>query len=135
MNTTYFINQIMGNVFHTQSSPAIADKYYLGLSTTSPTVDGVCDGEPSTDGTGYERILLDSLSVPENGLIKNTAAINFNESLTNWGSISYYAVFDSKTGGNLLFFGDLDISKTVEVGTTITVKAGELIIQLYSAGA
>lgn len=136
MNTTYFINQIMGNVFRTKTTPALATQYYLGLSTSEPTVSGVCKGEPTRGtSTGYDRVLLESLSAPEDGIITNTVPITFNESVTDWGSITHYVVYDAKTGGNLLFYGDLAISRSVEPGTTITVKTGELKIQLYSAEA
>jgi len=39
-------------------------------------------------------------------------------------------LYDSQTGGNLLMFGDLTIQRTVEQGTVITIKAGELVITL-----
>lgn len=133
MNTTYFLNQIMGNVFHTQENPAIPTQYYIGLSTTEPTIAGECTGEPSTSGTGYERVLLTDLSAPTDGEIKNTAPISFNESITDWGVMLYYTVYDSKTGGNLLFFGDLSMSRSVEPNTVITIKTGELSIQLCNS--
>jgi hypothetical protein len=38
----------------------------------------------------------------------------------------YYAVFDAATGGNLLFFGSLSVSRNVEPNTVITIKTGEL---------
>ena len=36
MNTTYFLNLVSGNVFGSKKSPAIPEKYYLGLSSTAP---------------------------------------------------------------------------------------------------
>ena len=130
MNTTYFLNQVMGNVFHTKTSPALPTKYYIGLSATQPTVDGVCTGEPTTSGTGYARVLLDSLSAPSAGVISNEDAISFNESISNWGTMLYYVVYDAATGGNLLFFGSLSVGRSVEPNTIITIKAGELKITL-----
>lgn len=130
MNTTYFLNQVMGNIFHTQENPAIPAQYYIGLSTSEPSIDGTCTGEPSTNGTGYSRVLLSDLSTPTDGIIKNTAPIAFDESLTDWGVMLYYTVYDAQTGGNLLFYGDLSMSRSVEPNTIITIKTGELSIQL-----
>lgn len=130
MNTTYFRNLIMGNVFRTKTTPALPTNYYLGLSTTEPTVDGVCTGEPSTDGTGYNRVLLNSLSAPNNGVIENTAAISFNPSVTDWGAMNYYVVYDAQTDGNLLFFARLNQTRTVEPNTTIIIPENELTISL-----
>ena len=135
MNTTYFLNQVMGNLFHTKQDPALPEKYYIGLSAAEPTVDGGCTGEPSIEGTGYMRVELDSLSVPEAGVIKNTAPISFNESLTSWGTMLYYIVYDAQIDGNLLFFGNLSISRNVEPNTIITIKTGELSIALEPPAA
>jgi hypothetical protein len=68
--------------------------------------------------------------VPEDGVITNTAAISFPESVTAWGDMLYYTVRDSQTGGNLLFFDRLTISRSVEPNTVITIKSGELTIRL-----
>lgn len=130
MNTTYFLNQVMGNVFHTKETPAIPNDYYIGLSTSEPTIEGVCTGEPSLNGTGYSRVLLEDLSEPTDGVIKNTAPISFDESITDWGVMKYYTVYDAISDGNLLFFGPLTLSRSVEPNTIITIKTGELSIQL-----
>ena len=34
MNTTYFLNQVMGNLFKTKETPALPSEYYIGLSST-----------------------------------------------------------------------------------------------------
>lgn len=135
MNTIYFLNQVMGNLFHTKESPSLPAEYYIGLSATAPTTDGGCSGEPASEGTGYSRVKLDSLSEPEKGVIKNEAPISFNESLTSWGTMLYYIVYDAETGGNLLFFGNLSISRNVEPSTIITIKTGELSIALEPPAA
>lgn len=135
MNTIYFLNQVMGNLFHTKEMPPLPAEYYIGLSATAPTTDGGCTGEPTTAGTGYSRVKLESLSEPEKGVIKNEAPISFNESLTSWGTMLYYIVYDAKTDGNLLFFGNLSISRNVEPNTIITIKTGELTIALEPPAA
>ena len=63
MNTTYFLNCVAGNLFHTKEAPAIPTQYYIGLSSSTPAIDGSGVNEPSTDA-GYQRLLLTNLSSP-----------------------------------------------------------------------
>lgn len=135
MNTTYFLNQVMGNVFHTMEDPALPTAYYLGLSSAEPAMDGTNAGEPSFSGTGYRRVLLSDLSEPENGRIVNTAPVSFEESITDWGVMSHYTVYDAQEGGNLLFYGPLSMGRSVEPNTIITIKTGELSIELCNPNA
>lgn len=135
MNTNYFINLIAGNIFRTKTSPSIPTNYYIGLSSTEPTVDGVCTGEPSRSGTGYSRVKLSNLSTPSNGVISNASNIDFNESLSSWGQMRYYVVYDSETGGNLLFGGALKTPITVDAGTAVILKTGEFKVRICTPTA
>lgn len=131
MNTEHFLNRVMGNVFGTQTSPALPTEYYIGLSSSDP---GTAVGEPSTNGTGYARVSLKGkLSAPNAGSIVNEQALSFPESITNWGTMLYYVVYDAATGGNLLFYGQLSSSRTVEPNTIISIKTGELKLTLSNA--
>ena len=130
MNTTYFLNQIMGNLFKTQIDPALPSAFYIGLTSEKPTKEGANIKEPLTANTGYERVQLTSLSAPADGTITNLSALSFNESTSSWGEMRYYIVCDAKTGGNLLFYGALTPSRVVEESTVITIEAGELNIRL-----
>ena len=135
MNTTYFLNQIMGNLFQTRTSPPIPTNYYLGLSTSAPQTNGEGVKEPSTNGTGYTRVALTNLSEPTNGVVKNTKNISFSESLSSWGTITHYVVYDAPTNGNLLFYGTLAANCTVDKNAVVTIKSGELTITLSNDAA
>ncbi len=108
MNTTYFLNCVAGNLFHTKTSPSIPTTYYIGLSKTVPSLDGSGVTEPSTVA-GYERVKLTDLSTPVNGVVSNKETIKFNESTGDWGTVKYYVIFDTKAvgTGNLLIYGAL----------------------------
>lgn len=133
MNTVYFLNTIMGNLFHTQETPPIPEKYYIGLTYDDPAVQGEYAREPETSGTGYCRKELTSLSEPSNGVVTNTDSISFDNSIANWGAMNYYVVYDAEQGGNLLFFGKLSEPRTVEANTILTIKSNELAITLRNA--
>ena len=127
MNTTYFLNCVAGNLFHTKETPTIPAQYYIGLSSSTPAIDGSGVNEPSTDA-GYQRLLLTSLSEPVDGLVSNEQDINFDESTANWGTITHYVIYDSPTAddGNLLMFGELSTPRGVETATIMTIKSGYL---------
>lgn len=127
MNTSYFLNLVSGNVFQTKATPAIPTKYYIGLSTTAPAINGTGVNEPSTDAA-YARVELTSLGEPVDGVVTNTAAINFEESTASWGNITHFVIFDSATvdSGNLLMYGELSTPRSVEAATIMTIKEGYL---------
>lgn len=130
MNTTYFLNQVMGNIFGSKKDPAIPENYYIGLSATPPAVDGTGVSEPDRTGTGYARVLIDSFSEPVNGVIQNTAPITFPESLAQWGTMTHYAIYDAPEDGNLLVFDVLSLSRIVETNTVVAIKPQSLTITL-----
>lgn len=125
MNTTYFLNCAAGNIFNTKTSPALPTNYYIGLSTSAPAISGSGVTEPSIDA-GYARVRLTSLSEPNDGVVTNSQAINFNESTASWGTITHFVIFDSATGGNLLMYGTLSTPRSVETATIMTIKEGYL---------
>lgn len=121
MNTTHFLNRVAGNLFRTETSPAIPTEYYIGLSTTEPTMSGTNVSEPAS-GAGYRRVLLNNLSTPTNGVVTNTANINFEESTASWGTITHFVIYDAEIGGNLLMYGALSTPRVVEAATVMTIR-------------
>ena len=134
MNTTYFLNLVSGNVFGSKKSPAIPEKYYLGLSSTAPSLDGSGVTEPG-DGAGYGRVELTSLSAPINGGVTNGGAIDFAESTAEWGTMTHYVIYDALSEGNLLMYGELSASRKVEADTIMTIKLGSLNLSVVNPTA
>lgn len=56
-----FSELVSGNVFGSKKTPALPEKYYLGLSSAAPALDGSGVVEPG-EGAGYARVELTSLS-------------------------------------------------------------------------
>lgn len=132
MNTTYFLNLVAGNIYRTKTSPAIPSKYYIGLSTTTPTIAGGNITEPSASA-GYARIELNSLGVPTNGVVKNSSDINWPQSTASWGTITHYVIWDSLTGGNALSYGPLTTPRAVEAATVMSVRTNSLSLFVQNA--
>lgn len=131
MNTTYFINQVMGNLFQTKTNPALPDAYYIGLSSTAPNADGGNVTEPSANAS-YARVKLETLGEPTDGVITNTAAIFFQESTEDWGTMTHVVIFDGPTGGNLLMYQEMAPRRVVDVDTIVTILSGGLRLTLSS---
>lgn len=125
MNSTYFLDCVAGNLYGTKTTPALPTEYFIGLSTTAPEADGTNVHEPAA-GTGYARVKLEGLSEPTGGVVTNTNRIDFAESTSPWGTMTHYVIYDSLIDGNLLEFGALPLSRTVETGTIMTIKPSYL---------
>lgn len=136
MNTIHFKKLVMGNIFGTDKTTPIPEKYYIGLSSTEPTLSGENVSEPSGEDSGYARVELSSLSVPAdiNGEITNTADIRFPESVTDWFGAgtpaTHYVIFDAQTNGNLLMYNELTKTRIIESNTIATINENSLSIKL-----
>ena len=129
MNTTYFLNQVMGNLFKTKETPALPSEYYIGLSSTAPNISGGNVTEPLSN-SGYKRVKLENLSEPADGVITNEQAISFDESTANWGTMSHFVIYDALEAGNLLMNDTLSTPRNVEAATIVTIKANSLTLTL-----
>ncbi len=129
MNTTYFLNQVMGNLFKTKETPALPSEYYIGLSSTAPNISGGNVTEPLSN-SGYKRVKLENLSEPADGVITNEQAISFDESTANWGTMSHFVIYDALDAGNLLMYDTLSTPRNVEAATIVTIKANSLTLTL-----
>lgn len=129
MNTTYFLNQVMGNLFKTKETPALPSEYYIGLSSTAPNISGGNVTEPLSN-SGYKRVKLENLSEPADGVITNEQAISFDESTANWGTMSHFVIYDALEAGNLLMYDTLSTPRNVEAATIVSIKANSLTLTL-----
>lgn len=64
----------------------------------------------STNGTGS------GASSGTGGATQNRVAITFPAPTANWGTVTHFGIFDATSAGNLLFWGALTQSKTVNNG-------------------
>lgn len=128
LNTTYFLNLLAGNVFRSKLTPSLPGTLYVGVSSTAPGMDGTGFTEPAD--SAYSRVQLTGMGSPANGVVTNTAYINFPESVKNWGVMTHFGIFDAKSAGNLLMYGKLEPSRTVESASAIIFKPGTLKLSM-----
>ncbi len=118
-------------------SSMVASAIYLGLSTTAPSRDGTGYTEPGGVG-GYQRVLLGMngqsssyrMNTASAGGIKNSETVYFPEALSSWGTCTHYLLFDAKTGGTLLAYGELTSPIVPTTGTVPLIRVDELQMTL-----
>lgn len=129
--TTYQANKVNDYLFGgTAFTPSTT--YYLGLSTTAIGSAGTGVTEPS--GGAYTRVAVTNnktnFTVSSGGIIKNATQIEFPESTTAWGTITYVFIADSLTGGNILYYDALTTPRTVQTATVLLFAVNAMNIQL-----
>lgn len=121
--TNYFENAML-NLMRGSSITA-PSTMYLALFLSNP-------GDTGTEGTeitytGYARQAVTFSAPAASGaglVIQNTALISFPEASTSAGTVTYVAVYDSSTGGNIWLYGQLDTPLTVQTGVSPVFRAG-----------
>jgi hypothetical protein len=125
--SNYLENKILDHVFKTASF-SVPTNIYVALSTADPGESGGGIAEPS--GNGYARTICNSWDAASGGATQNTNAVTFPTATGSWGTISHFALFDAATGGNMLAYGALTVSKTVTTGDTPKFNAGDIDVTL-----
>ena len=103
---------------------------YLALYTAAPSDAGggtQCAGRLVRQGTGHQRRHELAAS---GGAKSNGTAITFPQASAAWGTVTHFGIFDAATSGDLLCWGALTASKTIDAGDTPSFAAGELDITL-----
>lgn len=126
--SNYLENKILDHVLtataYTQPSRYLAlFTASTGLETNSPSA------EISTSGTAYSRQAV-TFAAASSGSSSTNATVTFSAATANWGTITHVAVMDASTAGNVLFWGAVTTSKTIETGDTFQVTSGNLTISL-----
>ena len=114
-----YLEQQFGNLlFRTQTAWKPAG-IWIGLFTAAPSDSG---GGTEVSGGSYARVQVTQLdanwNAPTggNGLFDNVNAITFATPSANWGTITHFGIFDASSAGNLLIWGPLTASKSVNNG-------------------
>lgn len=102
---------------------------YAGLSTTTITDPGTDATEPS--GNSYARVATTgNWNAAASGQKSNSNAITFPTASGSWGTVTYFALYDASTAGNMLVYGPLTASKEIQNGDTASFSAGTLVVQM-----
>lgn len=117
------LDHVLGGTTFTQPATLYVGLYTAntGLETNSPSAE--------VSGGSYARqsITFDAAS---GGSADSAATVTFPAATANWGTITHVAVTDASSAGNVLFYGAVTSSKTIETGDTFQISAGNLTISL-----
>jgi hypothetical protein len=122
--SNYLENAVLNHVFRNTAltSPGTV---HMALYTAAPTDSG---GGTQVTGAGYARQTV-TFGAPSNGVIANTAEVEFTATGGNFGAVVAVGYFDASTAGNLLAWDPI-VSATINDGDTLRFPAGELTIAL-----
>lgn len=135
----YLENKLIDQLFRGQSSPTTTT-LYVALLTAAPSDAG---GGTEVSGSNYARVAVTSslanwagtqgagttvASSGTGGQTSNNNAITFPTPSATWGTVTHFGIYDASTGGDLLFYGQLTISKVINQADTVTFPAGSLTI-------
>ena len=126
----YLEGELVKHIFRTGSfaKPTVLA---VGLFTAAPSDSG---GGTEVSGNNYSRASLNPLdanwaaTAGGNGQTSNSSTITFATPSGTWGTVTHFGIFDAASAGNLLFWGSLTISKTVNQGDTVSFPAGSLTV-------
>lgn len=109
----------------TNTSVTRPTSWHLALYTVAPGEGG---SGTECSGTAYAR---QSFTMTVSGdTATNAANIEYAVAGSSWGTLVAVGVFDAATSGNLIAYGNLTATKTIDTGDVFRVPAGDLDITL-----
>ncbi|MDZ7595887.1 MAG: hypothetical protein U0932_14660 [Thiobacillus sp.] len=116
--------------------------WYVALYTACPT-----DSTAGTEATGgaYARVAVTAglaafagtqsagstiASSGTGGTTSNNAVWTFPTPTATWGTVVCWGITDAATAGNLWIYSALTVSKTINIGDTVSFAAGSATFQI-----
>jgi hypothetical protein len=132
--SNYLENKVLDHVLTATGYTAPTTRYLALFTNTSGSAAanleaGTLSDEVSTSGSAYGRKTI-TFAAASGGSSASNATVTFDTATANWGTITHVAVMDAETSGNVLFYGAVTTSKTIETGDTFQVSSGNLTISL-----
>jgi hypothetical protein len=109
---------------------------YVALFNSNDSAGGTAeDLEAGTlteecGGGAYARQSV-TFGTVSGGSVSNSGNVTFPAATDgNWGTITHVAVMNASSAGEVLFYGALDTSKTIDSGDTFQITTGNLTVSL-----
>jgi len=124
-----YTENLVLNYLLTANSVTRPTAWYVGLFTAAPSDTG---GGTEVSGSGYARKATGTMTITGTATTAtNAAAIQFDPaSGGNWGTLTYAAIFDASTGGNMLAWAQLTTARTINDGDVFRIPASSLTVTL-----
>tara|TARA_R110000796_G_scaffold190710_1_gene307406 strand:+ start:264 stop:644 length:381 start_codon:yes stop_codon:yes gene_type:complete len=122
--SNYLETEILDFAFTTGTATR-PTSWYIALYTAPPGESG---GGTEVSGGGYVR---QSVTFSVSGdTASNTGAVEYPTATSSYGTVSHVGVFDASSGGNLLAYSALNVSKAIDTGDVFRIPTGDLDITL-----
>jgi hypothetical protein len=132
-------NKVLDHVLRYSTAPYVAPTtLYLALfvntsgnAATNLEAGTLTDEIPTAGSTAYARKAI-TFAAASGGSSASSATVTFDTATASWGTVTHVAIVDSATraAGNVLFYGAVTTSKTIDTGDTFQVTSGNLTIAL-----
>lgn len=124
----YLENKVLDLIFGATSYSA-PGTIYVALFTVTPSDSG---GGTEVSGGSYARksVTNNTTNFPNasSGSKTTGADITFATPSADWGAVVAFGLFDASTSGNLLYWGAISPTKTINNGDTVTITTGSLTL-------
>lgn len=138
----YLENKLVDQLFRAQAAPTTTT-LYVALFTAAPSDSG---GGTEVTGNAYARVAVVSAltawagtqsagstvaSTGTGGQTSNNAILTFpTPTPSGWGTVTHMALFDAASSGNLIVWGALTVSKTINAGDAVTFPIASLTVTI-----
>lgn len=133
--SNYLENKILDHVLRYGTAPYTgAGTLYVALFYgTANDVLGRLEAGTLTDEItlgSYARKSV-TFGAASSGTCSNSSTVTFDTATANYdGQVTCVAIMDALTTGNVLFYGQLSVAKTVTTGDTFQIAIGNLQVSL-----
>ena len=104
------------------------DRPYVSLHTADPT-DAGTGTEVSGGSYARTRVTMAAAS-GAGGSVASTADVTFPTATAAFGTVGWIGLWDSLSGGNMLYHTALDAAKTIDTGDVFKIVTGNLTVTL-----
>jgi hypothetical protein len=122
--TTNAANRILNHILGNSPVLSIPSIFYMGLSSTPISVEGVGFTEPAAPE--YQRLVLpndkNTFTVASGKTIHLAKEFKFETAAIAWGNYTHWFISETPTGENIWWSGKLNHSRNVEIATTLIIK-------------
>lgn len=96
---------------------------------------GLLNSGVEISGTNYSRVqyiagFVFNQETTDYFEYKNSSDIVFPIAGSNWGTVNQVGLWDASLGGNLCYYSDLSVVKTVTTNDQVVIPAGYFLIRI-----
>ena len=121
--SNYLENELLDHTLGTGSFTMPAT-IYLALFTSNPTDAG---SGTEVSGSGYARQAI-TFGAASSGTATNSSQETFTASGGNFGTVTHIGIYDASSAGNLLVYGALTSSRTINDGESLIFEVGSISV-------